>query len=145
MKKRWLAALAALVLATAAFAEKTNFPSYLEIKGTKVKGYTGGLPEDLVILDGVKEIDDGVFRDCTSLKSVTIPSGVKKIGDEVFYGCKSLVSVTIPSSVKQISEGGWSLGDMSWIPGPSIAAHRSRKYNLVALWRSGRQSEGATN
>lgn len=148
MKKKLCTVLAAMVFATATFSEKTKaktesdsskIPSYLIVKGTKLKGYKDGLPEDLVIPDGVKEIDDGAFKGCRSLKSVTIPSGVKKIGDEVFYGCESLVSVTIPSSVKQISEGGRSWGDMSWIPGAfdrCISLKEIKFGGTVAQWKA---------
>ena len=108
MNKKWVAVVAALAVTAAAFAAKEKFPAYLKVRGTTVKGYTGGVPADLIIPDGVKEIDDEAFRDCTSLVSVTIPGSVKEIGDEAFRGCTSLKTVTIADGVKEINDRAFS-------------------------------------
>ena len=108
-------------------------PAYLKLYGTKVMGYADGLPENLVIPDGVTEIgssafqnckslvsvtlpasvtsiedgsyrDDGAFSRCTNLTSITIGDGMTSIGDYAFYCCTSLTSVTIPASVTSIGE-----------------------------------------
>ena len=39
-----------------------------------------------VLPDGVNEIGGGAFKDCTSLKKVSLPKKVK-LGIDVFYGC----------------------------------------------------------
>ena len=107
-------------------------PAYLKLYGTKVTRYADGLPEKLVIPDGVTEIGSRAFEDCKSLLSVEIPAsvtsiedgrygsgafsgctnltsvtigdGMTSIGDYAFYNCKSLASVTIPDGVKTIGE-----------------------------------------
>ncbi|MDE6705726.1 MAG: leucine-rich repeat domain-containing protein [Treponemataceae bacterium] len=107
MNKKWVAVVAALAVTAAAFAAKEKFPAYLKVRGTTVKGYTGDVPADLIIPDGVKEIDDEAFRDCTSLVSVSIPGSVKEIGDEAFRGCTSLKTVTIADGVKEINDGAF--------------------------------------
>ena len=56
----------------------------------------------VVIKDGVTNIGDFAFYDCTSLTSITIPNSVKSIGYDAFYGCKNLTSVEIPNSVTSI-------------------------------------------
>ena len=46
-----------------------------------------------VILDKIKEIHDGSFYGCTSLKTVTLPSTVSRIGQASFEECTSLTDV----------------------------------------------------
>ena len=52
-------------------------------------------------------IGQAAFRECSGLRSVTIPSSVTKIGERAFSFCGSLTSVTIPSSVTIIGEGAF--------------------------------------
>ena len=100
------AALAAMVLATAAFA--ADFPSYLIMRGsTTVFGHGNDIPAELVIPEGVTGIWTQAFYGCTGLTSVTIPSSVKSIGVIAFSGCTSLTSVKIPSSVNTIGNGAF--------------------------------------
>ena len=58
-------------------------------------------------IDGniVISIGYGAFRDCTSLRNITIPDSVTYIGESVFMNCTSLISVKIPDSVTYI---GWN-------------------------------------
>ena len=46
--------------------------------------YCHGLT-NVVLPDGLKEIETGVFYRCSKLSSITIPASVKKIGDDAFY------------------------------------------------------------
>ena len=50
------------------------------------------------IPEGVTEIEDDVFMNCSFLESIVIPESVTKIGMQAFYGCTSLTSVVIPES-----------------------------------------------
>lgn len=43
-----------------------------------------------------------LFRDCSSMTSVNIPSGVSALGDHIFYGCSALTSLTLPEAVSSI-------------------------------------------
>ena len=45
---------------------------------------------------------NGVFNNCYSLASITIPEGVTSIGVSAFVYCYSLASITIPESVTSI-------------------------------------------
>ena len=47
-------------------------------------------------------IGDEAFRDCSNLKSVTIPSTITSIGDDAFQNCISLESVSLPNTIKVI-------------------------------------------
>ena len=62
----------------------------------------------IIIPEGVTEIEDYAFSDCTSLKSIVIPESVTQIGDDVFSGCTSLKSINIPEGVTQIGECAFS-------------------------------------
>ena len=80
--------------------------------------YESAIPEnwtgDLVIpsttLDGspVTSIENSAFRDCSGLKSVTIPSSVTSIGHYAFASCSALKSVSIPSGVTSIGSFAFS-------------------------------------
>ena len=56
----------------------------------------------VTIPSSVTSLSNYAFQYCTSLTSVTIPSSVTSIGSNAFYYCTSLTSVTIPSSVTSI-------------------------------------------
>lgn len=49
----------------------------------------------------------GVFSDCTSLKSITIPESIISIADGAFSNCTSLKSVIIPDSVISLGSGAF--------------------------------------
>ena len=73
-----------------------------------ITGYDGDA-EELVIPRKIgsyqiKSISDNAFKDCTTLKSVTIPTGVTDVGSYAFLNCNNLKSVTIPSSVTNIGQ-----------------------------------------
>ncbi|MBQ8291547.1 MAG: leucine-rich repeat protein [Clostridia bacterium] len=46
------------------------------------------------ILDGVQEIENSAFQDCTLLTMVNMPDSVTTIREEAFYGCTALTQVT---------------------------------------------------
>ncbi len=50
----------------------------------------------------------GVFEDCTSLETVTLPSSLEKIGEAAFRNCSSLTDISVPSSVKKIGSYAFS-------------------------------------
>ena len=77
------------------------------IENGVLKKYTG-TSADVIIPDGVTEIGDSAFQDCSSLSSMVIPEGVTSIGMAAFKGCSSLSRIEIPSSVTSIGEGAFS-------------------------------------
>lgn len=60
----------------------------------------------VTIPDSVTIIEDWAFYDCTGLKSIDIPDSVTSIRDNAFFGCTNLTSIIIPGSVKWI--GPWA-------------------------------------
>jgi hypothetical protein len=69
------------------YSGSVTIPQEVEYNNTKLK---------------VTSIDNSAFKNCTGLKSITIPNSVTSIGYDVFYGCTGLTSVTIPNSVTSI-------------------------------------------
>ena len=63
----------------------------------------------MLAFDGskVSSIGDRAFKDCTRLKSITIPDSVTSIGESAFYNCFWLTSITIPDSVTSIGESAF--------------------------------------
>lgn len=79
--------------------------------------YSGDIvvPEKVKGSDGmeyvVTSLSEKCFSDCSSIKSITIPSSVTSLGKDCFHGCSGLTSITIPSSV--ISLGDFCFKDCS--------------------------------
>ena len=59
---------------------------------------------EVVIPEGVTNIGEGFFWDCTGLTEITIPAGVTSIDNYAFPGCRNLVSVSVPESVTSIGD-----------------------------------------
>ena len=58
--------------------------------------------KSVVITDGVTNIGNYAFQNCSNLMSITIPDSVTSIGSYAFSGCSSLASIEIPDSVASI-------------------------------------------
>ncbi|MCJ7801839.1 MAG: leucine-rich repeat domain-containing protein, partial [Candidatus Marinimicrobia bacterium] len=72
------------------------------------KTYAGALViPDTIEGYTVTAIDNGVFYQCTSLTSITIPASVTSIGNNCFMFCSGLTSITIPNSVTSIGENAF--------------------------------------
>ena len=61
-----------------------------------------------ITLPNIDAITKNMFRGCTSLTTVNIPDTVESLGYSSFLDCKSLVSIKIPCGVKEIGDGWWS-------------------------------------
>ena len=58
----------------------------------------------VIIKDGVTNIGNSAFFDCSALSFVSIPNSVTTIGANAFYGCTSLPYIEIPNSVTSIGD-----------------------------------------
>ena len=63
---------------------------------------------NLILPDGITEIDSWTFGCCSSLTSFTIPDTVTSIHSGAFDGSDSLTSITIPDSVTSIESNVFS-------------------------------------
>ena len=72
--------------------------------------YSGNIvvPEKVKASDGVEypvtAFGDNAFKECSGLKSITIPSSVTSLGNSCFEWCEGLTNITIPSSVTSLGE-----------------------------------------
>lgn len=88
--------------------EKEYLIDVIEYIDTIKDNYIVSLPKSIIINNGVRNISNSAFMNCTSLTDVIIPDSVKNIEDRAFYGCKNLTSVTIPNSVTHIGNYAFS-------------------------------------
>ena len=59
---------------------------------------------DVVVPEGVTEIGEEAFKDCSSLASVTLPHTLVRVARKAFKGCTALRSVVLPHGVRTIGE-----------------------------------------
>ncbi len=88
------------------FLSGNNGTNLLFSKDRKVLlKYPAGHKADKYVVAGfIKEIADGAFEDCVSLKTIELEEGVEKIGSRAFTGCSSLSTIVIPDSVSAIPD-----------------------------------------
>ena len=65
----------------------------------------------VIIKDGVKNIGECAFRNCSNLVSANIPDTITSIGWDAFYGCRSLREIYIPDSVTRIGPAAFDKCD----------------------------------
>ena len=65
---------------------------------------------DLIIPEGVTEIEDDAFEECHWLSEVAFPSSLRTIGEDSF-SCCGLTSLALPEGVVQIGQGAFSGND----------------------------------
>ena len=63
--------------------------------------------QSVVIPEGVEEIGNGVFVDCTALSAVQFPESLVAIHDSAFIGCSGLRTITIPNTVTYLGSGAF--------------------------------------
>ena len=61
-----------------------------------------------IIPEGVTNIGDNAFRNCSNLTAIAIPEGVMSIGDEAFRYCSNLTAIAIPEGVTSIGGGAFA-------------------------------------
>ena len=76
----------------------------------------------VILSEGITEISDGAFSNCSKIEQVVFPSSLKAIGKRAFSNCSSLTDINLPSSIETLGEGCfYSCGnlqvlDMSKVP-----------------------------
>ena len=63
---------------------------------------------DLVIPEGITNINSHAFIGCDKIKSITIPNSTINIGSGAFEDCSTLTEITIPGNVISIGDNAFS-------------------------------------
>lgn len=74
--------------------------SFLVENGVLVK-YSGP-GGNITIPEGVTEIGEDAFEDCTGLTGAVLPDGLKRIGARAFKNCWNLKDISLPESLTEI-------------------------------------------
>lgn len=81
--------------------EKTGYV----VQGNVLLGYIGDEKLTAVnVPDGVKEIADFAFYNCSTIVDVMMPEGFEKIGEYAFYNCTSVKNLYVPSTLREIDD-----------------------------------------
>ena len=56
------------------------------------------------VMAGIKEVGSECFSGCSKLSSIIFETGVTELGAKAFYKCKNLQSVTLPNTISNIYE-----------------------------------------
>ncbi len=54
--------------------------------------------------EGITNVANNAFTNCTNLTTVTLPTTIAKIGEYAFSDCSNLASVTLPSSLQSLGQ-----------------------------------------
>ncbi len=62
----------------------------------------------VILNEGLEESGAAAFRECTSLKEISIPHTIKAIKDVAFNQCTQLSTVMLGVGLKEIGKGAFS-------------------------------------
>ena len=55
----------------------------------------------------VRNIEENTFRNCSSLRNITLPESIVSIGAAAFYSCNSLKNIFFPKNLNLVSYGAF--------------------------------------
>ena len=64
--------------------------------------------ESVVIPNSVKILEQGAFRNCINLKSVSLSDNITNIKPNTFRSCAKLKEITVPYNLKSIEENAFA-------------------------------------
>lgn len=85
-----------------------EFPNTLEHIGNQA--FQGTNIKKLIFNEGLEEINERAFSECSQLTEIQLPPTLKTIGQGAFYNCSSLTKLVIPESVEQLGTSSYSSG-----------------------------------
>ena len=61
----------------------------------------------ITIPDGVRQVRNNLFSNCSQLKGITIPEGVTTIGENAFANCANLETAQMPQTITTLHDGAF--------------------------------------
>lgn len=68
---------------------------------------------EVIIPEGIKEIDRSAFENCQTIRRVVLPEGLEKIGGRAFFDCIALAEIIFPASLVSVEKS--SLVGTPWL------------------------------
>lgn len=85
-------------LGSGLFMPRLIFTPLFSEDGKTLESYQPDRPDETYdVPESVEVIDDGAFRNCSRLKSISLPGRLKKIGRNVFQRCSGELRLTVKS------------------------------------------------
>lgn len=69
-----------------------------------IHAFQGSEITEFTFSDKTTKINNGLFANCKSLASITLPETITSIGKSAFSGCSGLTEITIPKNVESIGD-----------------------------------------
>ncbi|MCR5251259.1 MAG: leucine-rich repeat protein [Lachnospiraceae bacterium] len=89
-----------------------KYTNLISVGDSAFKGESGDTKANLVevlLPEGLKEIDDGAFFENVGIAQIFLPESLERIGDVAFYGCKKLEAIDIPENVSKIGSQAFAM------------------------------------
>ncbi len=80
---------------------QTNYIVPSSVKIIDIRAFSGSQIQTIIIPDGVNEINEYAFSECTGIETIHIPFSTSVLETGVFSECNELVSITIDSMTIQ--------------------------------------------
>ncbi len=91
--------------------------------------------EEIVLPASLREIGDGAFDNCRSLRTVALPEGLERIGERAFEGCGALEGIVLPASLRETGEWAFFQSGLRRV---GFADGCSASLGACAFWNCGR-------
>ena len=101
-----------------------------DITGQEVVSCPNGKSGRIKIPEGVREIRDLAFYDCSEICNVDFPNSLTNIGDRAFVSCKNLKAIEIPRNVVSIGDDAFEYCEKLKSARILAHIHKLRKENI---------------
>ena len=121
----------------------STIPSNIEIIGSFAFDSYDSLKGDLVVPEGVVEIQNSAFVNCSGITNIILPTTLTSIYANLnsfrnmypsFYGCSALESITIQANTPPTLNGSSAFSDLDNLSNIYVPAEAVDAYNAASGW-----------